>query len=99
MDEAFRCCLQHEYCDEYLQKWDSSNTQEKVQLLICEQAKIRRSEKKQITKKNIFKETQSHVERTKNSLRALTFSLINLDNCQMSKDKKILEIIKNLLKE
>ena len=53
----------------------------------------------QINKKNICKETQSHIERAKNSLRALAFSLIDLDNCQVFKDKKKLGIIKNLRKE
>ena len=55
----------------------------------------------QINKKNICKETQNHIERAKNSLRALAFSLIDLDldNYQVFKDKKKLEVIKNLPKE
>ena len=53
----------------------------------------------QIKKKNICKETQNHIERAKNSLKALAFSLIDLDNCQVFKDKKKLEIIKNLRME
>ena len=52
-----------------------------------------------INKKNICKETQNHIERAKNLLKALTFSLIDLHNCQVFKDKKKLEIIKNLRKE
>ena len=48
---------------------------------------------------NICKETQNHIERAKNLLRALAFSLIDLDNCQVLKDKKKLEVIKNLHKE
>ena len=53
----------------------------------------------QINKKNICKETLNHIERAKNSLRALAFSLINLDNCQVFRNKKKLEIIKNVRKE
>ena len=52
-----------------------------------------------INKKNICKETQNHIERAKNLLKALTFSLIDSHNCQVFKDKKKLEIIKNLRKE
>ena len=50
-------------------------------------------------KKNICKETQNHIERAKNSLIALAFSLIDLDNYQVIKDKKKLEVIKNLRKK
>ena len=53
----------------------------------------------QIKKKNICKESQNHIERAKNSLKALAFSFIDLDNCQVFKDKKKLEIIKNLRME
>ena len=53
----------------------------------------------QINKKNICKETQNHIETAKNSLRALVFSPIDLDNCEVFKDKKKLEIIKKLRKE
>ena len=53
----------------------------------------------QINKKNICKETLNHIERAKNSLRALAFSLIDLDNCQVFWVKKKLEIIKNLRKK
>ena len=53
----------------------------------------------QINKKNICKETLNHIERAKNSLRALAFSLIDVDNCQVFQDKKELEIIKNIRKE
>ena len=50
----------------------------------------------QIDKKNICKETQNYIEIAKNLRRALAFSLIDLDNCQVFRDKKKLEIIKNL---
>ena len=50
----------------------------------------------QIDKKNICKEIQNYVEIAKNLRRALAFSLIDLDNCQVFRDKKKLEIIKNL---
>ena len=42
----------------------------------------------QINKKNICKETQNHIKRAKNLLRALVFSLIDLDHCQVFKGKK-----------
>ena len=48
---------------------------------------------------NICKETHSHTERVKNSLRALAFNLIDLDNNQIFKDKKKINIIKNLRKD
>ena len=41
----------------------------------------------------------NHIERAKNSLRALAFSLIDLDIYQVFKHKKKLEVIKNLCKE
>ena len=47
----------------------------------------------------IRKDSQYHIERAKNPLRALAFSLIDLDNYQVFKDKKKLEVIKNLRKE
>ena len=50
----------------------------------------------QIDKKNICKETQNYIEIARNLRRALAFSLIDLDNCQVFRDKKKLEIIKNL---
>ena len=53
----------------------------------------------QISRNNICKESHYHVERAKNSLRALAFNLIDFDNNQVYKDKKKLEIIKNLRKE
>ena len=52
-----------------------------------------------INKKNICKETQNHIERAKNSLRALGFSLFASDKCKEFKDKTKLEIIKTLRKE
>ena len=53
----------------------------------------------QINKKSICKETQNHKGKTENSLRPIALSLIDLDNCQVFKDKKKLEIIRNLRKE
>ena len=53
----------------------------------------------QMPRNNICKESHYHVERAKNSLQALAFNLINFDNNQVYKDKKKLEIIKNLWKE
>ena len=53
----------------------------------------------QINRNNVCKESNNHVERAKNSLRAMTFSLIDLENKQVFKDKKKLDTIKNLRKE
>ena len=53
----------------------------------------------QISRNNICKESHYHVERANNSLQALAFNLIDFDNNQVYKDKKKLEIIKNLQKE
>ena len=53
----------------------------------------------QICKNNISKKSHYQVERAKNSIRALAFNLIDFDNNQVYKDKKKLEIIKNLRKE
>ena len=50
----------------------------------------------QMPRNNICKELHYHVERAKNSLQALAFNLIDFDNNQVYKDKKKLEIIKNL---
>ena len=50
----------------------------------------------QMPRNNICKELHYHVERAKNSLEALAFNLIDFDNNQVYKDKKKLEIIKNL---
>ena len=50
----------------------------------------------QMLRNNICKELHYHVERAKNSLQALAFNLIDFDNNQVYKDKKKLEIIKNL---
>ena len=50
----------------------------------------------QMPRNNICKESHYHVERAKNSLQALAFNLIDFDNNQVYKDKKKLEIIKNL---
>ena len=53
----------------------------------------------QISANNICKESHYHDERAKNSLQALAFNLIDFDNKQVYKDKRKLEIIKNLRKE
>ena len=53
----------------------------------------------QISRNNFCKESHYHVERAKNSLRAIAFNLIDFDNNQVYKDKKKLEIIKNIRKE
>ena len=53
----------------------------------------------QMPRNNICKELHYHVERAKNSLQALAFNLIDFDNKQVYKDKRKLEIIKNLRKE
>ena len=53
----------------------------------------------QISRNNICKESQYHVERAKNSVQVLAFNLTDFDNNQVYKDKKKLEIIKNLRKE
>ena len=53
----------------------------------------------QINKNNVCKKSSNHVEKAKNSLRAMAFSLIDLENKQIFKDKKKLYIIKNLRKE
>ena len=48
---------------------------------------------------NICKESHYHVERAKNSLESLAFNLIDFGKNQVYKDKRKLEIIKNLWKE
>ena len=53
----------------------------------------------QISRNNVCKELNNHEERVKNLLRAMAFSLIDLENKQVFKDKKKLGIIKNLRKE
>ena len=53
----------------------------------------------QISRNNICKESQYHAERAKNSVQVLAFNLTDFDNNQVYKDKKKLEIIKNLRKE
>ena len=53
----------------------------------------------QISRYNICMESHYHVERKKISLQALAFNLIYFDNNQVYKDKRKLEIIKNLRKE
>ena len=50
----------------------------------------------QIIRNTIGKESYYHVEKAKNSPRALAFNLIGFDNNQVYKDEKKLEIIKNL---
>ena len=49
----------------------------------------------QISRQNLCKDTHAHIERSKNSLRALAFNLIDLHNNQIFKDKNKLNIIKN----
>ena len=53
----------------------------------------------QMSRNNICKESHYHVERAKNSLESLAFNLIDFGNNQVYKDKRRLEIIKNLWKE
>ena len=53
----------------------------------------------QISRNNICKESHYHVERAKNSLESLAFNLIDFGKNQVYKDKRKLEIIKNLWKE
>ena len=53
----------------------------------------------QINRNNVRKDSNNHVERTINSLRAMASSLIDLENKQIFNDKKKLDIIKNLRKE
>ena len=53
----------------------------------------------QINRNNVCKESNNHVERATNSLRAMAFSYIDLENKQIFKDKMKLDIIKNLRKE
>ena len=53
----------------------------------------------QISRQNISKETHVHIERAKNSLRALAFNLTDLHNNQIFKDKNKINIIKNLRKD
>ena len=53
----------------------------------------------QISRQSLCKETDSHMKRAKNSLGALAFNLIDLDNNQIFKDKKKINIIKNLRKD
>ena len=50
----------------------------------------------QMNKNNVSKKSNNHVERTKNSRRAMVFSLVDLENKQIFKNKKKLDIIKNL---
>ena len=53
----------------------------------------------QMPRNNICKESHYHIERAKNSLQASAFNLIGFGNNQVYKDKRKLEIIKNLWKE
>ena len=53
----------------------------------------------QINRNNICKKSQNHVERAKNSFRALAFNLIDFDNNQIYNKKRKQKIIKNLRKE
>ena len=48
----------------------------------------------QINKNNVCKKSRNHVQRAKISLRGMAFSLIDLQNKQIFKDKKKFDIIK-----
>ena len=50
-------------------------------------------------KKNICKESQNDIERAKNPVKSSGVQSDRLDNCQVFKDRKKLEIIKKLRKE
>ena len=52
--------------------------------------------KTQANTQNLCKETHAHMEIAKNLLRPLAFNLIDLHNIQIFKDKKKINIIKNL---
>ena len=53
----------------------------------------------QNNKNNVYKESKNHAERAQHSLQAMALGLIDLENKQISKDKKKLDIIKKLRKE
>ena len=53
----------------------------------------------QLTRSNLLKENYHSINRAKNFLHALAFSLIDLDNQNIFKDKKTLQVIKDLCKD
>ena len=53
----------------------------------------------QLTRNNFLKENYHSINRAKNSPRAIAFNLINLDNQKVFKDKRKLQIIKELYKD
>ena len=52
----------------------------------------------QLTRNNLLKENYYSINRAKNCLRALAFNLTNLDNQKVFKDKRKLQVIKELHK-
>ena len=53
----------------------------------------------QINRKGLCKETQTSVQRLKNSLQAFTFNILDIDDQIVYKDSKKLKIMKNLRKD
>ena len=53
----------------------------------------------QIERKQIYKDGVYHTRRAKNYIRAMAFNLLNLDDQQIFKDKKKVQIINNLKKD
>ena len=53
----------------------------------------------QLTRNNLLKENYYFINRAKNCLRALAFNLIDLDNQIVFKDKRKLQVIKQLRKD
>ena len=53
----------------------------------------------QLTRNNVLKENYHSINRAKNCLRALAFNLIDLNNQKVFKDKKKLQVNKELRKE
>ena len=53
----------------------------------------------QLTRNNLHKENFDFINEDKNCLRALAFNIIDLNNQKVYKDKKKLQVIKELLKD
>ena len=53
----------------------------------------------QLTRNNLLKEKYHSINRTKNCLRTLAFDLIDLDHQKVFKDKRKLQVIKELRKD
>ena len=53
----------------------------------------------QFTRNNLLKEKYHSINRTKNCLRTLAFDLIDLDHQKVFKDKRKLQVIKELRKD